>query len=432
MGSGVNSTKIQTIVIGGGQAGLAAGYHLAKRGLPFLILDANARVGDAWRLRWDSLRLFTPARYAGLPGMRFPAPGSSFPNKQQVADYLFEYARRFRLPVRNSVRVDRLWKEDGRFMMSAGNRRFEAENVIVAMANYQVPRIPSFARELRPDIVQLHSHDYRNPQQLQKGGVLVVGVGNSGADIALEVAQSHPTWISGKESGQIPWPIETFISRHFLFRLIRFIGHHVLTVKTPIGRRARPKMLHRAAPLVRVKPQDLTKAGVEYVPRVVGVKDGLPLLADDRFRDVQNVIWCTGYECGFSWIDLPIFDDQRDPVHDNGVVANVLGMYFVGLHFLYAMSSATLIGIGRDAERVVNVLASKSQYKKSASATRLLSLEPRDSMNWSAQAEAHRVHGEGQTTRRCNQLSLSSANRELGRAVSLSAEPSGASTPSIN
>src|SRR5436190_8487800 len=222
MRTGNNSTKILTIVIGGGQAGLTAGYHLAKRGLPFLILDANAHIGDAWRLRWDSLRLFTPARYAGLPGMRFPAPGDSFPNKQQVADYLVEYARRFRLPVRNGVRVDRLWKEDGRFIMSAGSQRFEAENVIVAMANYQVPRMPAFARELRPEIVQLHSHDYRNPSQLQDGGVVVVGVGNSGADIAIEVAQSHPTWISGKESGHIPFPIESFVARKILIRLVRF------------------------------------------------------------------------------------------------------------------------------------------------------------------------------------------------------------------
>jgi putative flavoprotein involved in K+ transport len=162
-----------------------------------------------------------------------------------------------------------------------------------------------------------------------------------------------------------------------LFRLVRFVGHHVLTVKTPIGRRVRPKMLHRAAPLVRVKPQDLINAGAEYVPRVVGVKDGLPLLADGRVGDVQNVIWCTGYERGFSWIDLPIFDGQGDAVHDNGVVTDVPGMYFVGLHFLYAMSSATLIGVARDADRIVNAVAARSQRKKSAPAPWLLTREPR-------------------------------------------------------
>jgi putative flavoprotein involved in K+ transport len=309
--------------------------------------------------------------------MRFPAPGDSFPNKQQVADYLVEYARRFRLPVRNGVRVDRLWKEDGRFIMSAGSQRFEAENVIVAMVNYQVPRMPAFARELRPEIVQLHSHDYRNPSQLQDGGVLVVGVGNSGADIAIEVAHSHPTWISGKESGHIPFPIESFVARKILIRLVRFVGHHLLTVKTPIGRKQRPKMLYGASPLVRVKPQDLVNAGVEYVPRVVGVKDGLPVLADGRVRDVQNVIWCTGYEHGFSWLDLPIFDDKGDPVHDNGIVTNVAGMYFVGLHFLYAMSSATLVGVGRDAKRIVNAVAARSRRTKVAPSPRSLAVGPR-------------------------------------------------------
>ena len=357
------STRIQTIVIGGGQAGLSVGYHLAKRGLPFLILDANPRVGDAWRSRWDSLRLFTPARYAGLPGMRFPAPGDSFPTKNQVADYLEAYARQFHLPVRNGVKVERLWKEDNQFVMTAGDQRFEAENVVVAMANYQVPRIPAYAGQLNSDIVQLHSHAYRNPSQLQKGGVLVVGVGNSGGDIGIEVARTHPTWISGKESGHIPWPIESFFSRFFLVRLVRFFGHHILSLNTPIGRKMRPKMLHRATPLVRVKPEDLTNAGVEWVPRVVGVRNGLPLMADHRTLDVKNIIWCTGYENGFPWIDLPIFDESGtgDPVHERGVVANVPGMYFVGLHFLYAMSSATLIGVGRDAERIVKALAVRTR-----------------------------------------------------------------------
>src|SRR6185369_16044323 len=179
-----NNTKyLETIVIGGGQAGLSVGYHLKKRGLRFVILDASKRVGDAWRNRWDSLRLFTPARYAGLPGMRFPARGDSFPTKEQVADYLVEYARHFRLPVRNHVKVDRLWKDGGRFVMSAGKQRFESKNVVIAMANYQVPRVPTFARDLDPGIIQMHSQDYRNPSQLREGGVLIVGVGNSGADI---------------------------------------------------------------------------------------------------------------------------------------------------------------------------------------------------------------------------------------------------------
>jgi putative flavoprotein involved in K+ transport len=354
-----DSKAIHTIVIGGGQAGLAVGYHLSKRGVPFQILDANERIGDAWRNRWDSLRLFNPARYAGLPGLRFPGRGDVFPTKEQMADYLVEYARRFRLPVRNGVRVDRLWKEGDRFVMTAGKERFESENVVVAMANYQVPRAPVFARELDGEIVQLHSHEYRNPAQLREGGVLVVGMGNSGAEIAMEAAGSHPTWIAGKESGHIPWPIDSIFARFFLVRLVRFLGHHVLTVKTPLGRKLRPKLLATATPLVRVKPRDLVNAGVVRVPRVVGVREGQPLLADYRTLEVKNVIWCTGYRHGFPWIDLPIFEGDGEPVHEDGIVWKAPGMYFVGLHFLYSMSSATLIGVGRDAERIAKAVAAR-------------------------------------------------------------------------
>ena len=271
----------------------------------------------------------------------------------------------------NGVKVDSLSKEGQRFVTTAGNLRFESENVVVAMANYQVPRVPEFAHDLDPSIVQWHSHDYRNPAQLKDGGVLVVGVGNSGADIGLEVAQTHPTWMSGKETGHIPFRIESFIARNFLVRLVRFVGHHVLTVSTPIGRKVRPKMLAKAAPLVRVKPQDLIDAGIERVPRVVGVRNGRPLLADDRTLDVNNVIWCTGYQPGFSWIQLPIFGEDGRPDHERGIVKRMPGMYFVGLHFLYAMSSATLIGVSRDAERVVKALASRPVGQESE-ATRFI------------------------------------------------------------
>jgi putative flavoprotein involved in K+ transport len=356
-----HAQEIQTVVIGGGQAGLAAGYHLAKQGLPFLILDANPRIGDAWRKRWDSLRLFTPARYNALPGMRFPAPGDSFPTKDAMADYLESYAERFRLQVQAGVKVDRLSRQGGRFVIEAGSMRFDAENVIVAMANYQAPRLPSFAKDLDPGIRQLNAHTYRNPTQLQRGGVLVVGVGNSGADIAIDVARAHPTWLSGKESGHIPYRIERFMGRYVLVRIVRFIGHHILSLGTPIGRKQRPKFLHRAAPLLRVKPRDLITAGIQRVPRLVGVKDGLPLLEDGRIIDVRNLIWCTGFEPGFSWIDLPIFDQAGDPLHDRGVVAGTSGLYFLGLQFLYSMTSATVHGVGRDAGHIVKVIAARTQ-----------------------------------------------------------------------
>jgi putative flavoprotein involved in K+ transport len=363
-GAATTTEHIETLVLGGGQAGLSVGYYLAQRELPFVILDANERIGDSWRKRWDSLRLFTPARYNALSGMPFPGPAHSFSTKDEVADYLEGYAARFELPVRTGVRVERLSRNGSRFLIKAGTRLFEAENVVVAMASHQVPRVPPFAHELDPGVVQLHSAEYRNPSQLQEGPVLVVGVGNSGAEIAVEVVKEHPTWLAGKEAGHVPFRIERAPARYvFLPLMFRFIGHRVLTVRTPIGRKMRPKLLSHGAPLVRVKPKDLAAAGIERVPRVVGVRDGLPLLEDGRVLEAANVIWCTGFRPDFSWIDLPVFgndEEPKEPIHRRGIVAAQPGLYFVGLFFLYAMSSGFLPGVGRDAEYIVKDIASRT------------------------------------------------------------------------
>src|SRR6476659_9469617 len=148
--------RYETVIIGAGQAGLATGYELKKRGRSFMILDANDRIGDAWRKRWDSLRLFTPAKYDGLPGWRFPAPRWSFPTKDEMADYMESYVARFGLDVRTGVRIDRVSKRDGRFVIEAGASTYEADNVIVATGSHRVPRLPDFARDLDPRILQLH------------------------------------------------------------------------------------------------------------------------------------------------------------------------------------------------------------------------------------------------------------------------------------
>lgn len=348
---------VQTIVIGAGQAGLSAGYYLARRGLPFVILNANERVGDSWRSRWDSLRLFTPARYDGLAGMPFPADPYSFPTKNQMADYLESYAAHFGLPVRSGVKVDAIRKAGNKYLVEAGPRLFRAEHVVIAMASYQNPRVPSFASELDPGITQLHSKEYRNPGQLQDGDVLIVGAGNSGAEIAMEVARRQRTWVSGRSTGHIPFRIDGLPARLFLQRLfLRFVFHRVLTINTPMGRKARTKVLSHGGPLIRVKPKDLDNAGVNRVPRVAGVQKGLPLLEDDRILDVRNVIWCTGFHPGFSWIDLPIFDPNGMPKHQGGVTIGEPGLYFVGLPFIYAFSSTMIHGVGRDAERIVEVI----------------------------------------------------------------------------
>jgi len=183
--------RFDTIVIGGGQAGLAVGYELKKRGVPFVILDGGKRIGDSWRSRWDSLRLFTPAKYDGLPGMRFPAPNWSFPTKDEMGDYLESYAARFDLPSRTETVVDGVSRVRDGFVVTAGARVFEANHVVVASGALRIPKVPGFASQLDPAIVQLHSSAYVNPSQLREGGVLVVGAGNSGAEIASEVARTH-------------------------------------------------------------------------------------------------------------------------------------------------------------------------------------------------------------------------------------------------
>jgi putative flavoprotein involved in K+ transport len=229
--------------------------------------------------------------------------------------------------------------------------------VVVATGAFQSPKVPAFARDLDPGIVQLHSVDYRNPSQLRAGGVLVVGVGNSGADISMEAVRTHPTWLAGRESGHIPVRIETRKGA-IAVPVFRFVGHHVLTWSTPIGRKALPKMKMKATPLIRVKPKDLVKAGVQRVPRVAGVERGLPLLDDGQVLDVANVIWSTGFRQDFSWIDLPALDEHGTPKHHRGIVSDQPGLYFVGLEFQYSVTSDVITGVGRDAEYVAKHIAS--------------------------------------------------------------------------
>jgi putative flavoprotein involved in K+ transport len=351
--------KVDTIVIGAGQAGLSMGYYLVQRGLRFVILDANERVGDTWRKRWDSLRLFTPARFDGLVGMPYPAAPHYFPTKDEFADYLEHYAAHFQLPIKCGVRVKRLYKNGEQYIVEAGDRSYEAKNVVVAMANYQESWKPPFAANLRPDIVQLHSAEYRNPSQLQEGVVLIVGAGNSGSEIAKELAPNHRIFMAGRSVGQIPFRIESTAARLLWVNLVlRFLFHRILTVGTPLGRKIRPKIISKGGPLIRVKYQDLVELSIERVPKLVGAKDGLPLLQDGRVVEVTNVIWCTGFRTGFSWIDLPIHG-ALEPVHERGVVSSQPGLYFLGLHFQYGLSSSMVHGVGRDAAFIASQIAAR-------------------------------------------------------------------------
>jgi putative flavoprotein involved in K+ transport len=359
---------VETLVIGGGQAGLAMGYHLSKRGLPYAIVDANPRIGDAWRSRWDSLRLFTPNRLNGLPGMPFPGYHWGFPSKDEMADYLESYARRFDIPVQTGVKVESLVRDGDMFEARSGNRRFRANNVVVAMSSWQKPHIPDFAQELDRGIVQLHVADYHHPRQLREGGVLVVGAGNSGAEIAKELARTHAVWLAGPSTGNIPFRPESVVARILMPFVARVIFHRLLSTGTPVGRRARSKMVSTGEPLLRVKPKDLAAAGVERVPRVTGVQNGQPQLADGRLLDVANVVWCTGFRPSFSWIDLGIIEEgSREPKQHRGIVDDMPGLYFIGLKFLYSVSSEQIHGVGRDAAHIADKIAERRQDRLNGS-----------------------------------------------------------------
>lgn len=357
------SDAFDTVVIGGGQAGLAVGYHLRRLGLDFVILDENEGVGDVWRKRWDSLRLFTPAPYDGLPGMPFPAPSDHYPTKDETADYLEGYALRFDLPVRTGVKVDRVSGANGGFSIVGGETEVTAHNVVVATGGYHDPRIPPFAIDLHSNIVQLHSSQYRNRHQFQDGGVLIVGAGNSGAEIALDIAEHHSVWLSGPDTGQEPTRAGSLPDR--IFAPLAWLAATRLTVDTRMGAKLRDRFLDppRGIPLGRVRRKDLISAGIERVGRTTGVRDGFPVIEDRGRLEVSNVVWCTGFTPDFSWIDLPLPMHNGFPIHHRGIVESVPGLYFVGLLFLYSLSSALLGGVGRDAEYIADHIAAGRSRK---------------------------------------------------------------------
>lgn len=354
--------RIDTVVIGAGQAGLSAGHYLAKRGLPFAILDADARIGDHWRERWDSLRLYSPARYDSLPGRRFPTAPSHWPTGREMADYLETYARWFELPVRSGTRVDRVEPIDGGFVVTTGDGgRIAARQVVVATGPFRKPNIPPFAAEIDPSIRQLHSHEYRGPDQLAAGSVLVVGLSHSGADIAFEAANAgHPTILSGRSHGQLPIRVTDRKRAMLGWPLVQFVFGHVLTMRTPMGRQMRPHVRAGGGPLLRVRIGDLDRAGVErHDEKTVGARDGKPVLADGTVLDVATVIWATGYRPDYSIVAAPITGEDGWPDEVRGVSPTIPGLYFLGVPFQYAFSSMLVAGAGRDAKYVVDRIAER-------------------------------------------------------------------------
>jgi putative flavoprotein involved in K+ transport len=356
--------RVETLIIGGGQAGLAAGYHLSRRGMPFLILDADERIGDHWRERWDSLRLYSPARWDSLPGFRFPARAFHYPTGREMGDYLAAYADRFALPVRSGIRVERVDPapdHDG-FLVSAAGHQIAARQVVVATGPFRIPNVPAFAKELDPRIRQMHSHDYRDPSQLQDGPVLVVGLSHSGADIAFESAKTHQTIVSGKAAGQTPFRVTDTAKAWIGWPVVQFVFAHVLTIRTPMGRAMRPHVRQGGGPLLRVRLPDLDAAEVaRHDAKVVGVQEGKPVLADGTVLDVANVIWCTGYRRDYSWIGAPVMGPDGYPEEVRGVSPTVPGLYFLGVPFSFAFTSMLVAGAGRDAKYVIDRITERAR-----------------------------------------------------------------------
>ncbi len=354
--------RYSTIVVGGGQAGLAAAHYLALAGDDYLVLDAGPGFGYSWRSRWDSLRLFTPAKFNGLPGMPFPAADFHFPSKDEAGAYLEAYARDINPPVRFNSKVDSLARDDAGFVLDSGGRRFAASRVFVATGAYQEPWAPDFAVQLDPKITQLHSNSYKNPHQLLQGPILVVGAGNSGAEIAVELAEAgRDVWLAGRDVGRIPAdrvgkllggrPYWWFISR-------------LLSVDTPIGRRVQKASLTKGTPLIGLRPSSIREAGVRRVQRVTGVSQGMPILANGQQLEVSAVLWATGFRPNYRWIQMPVFDEHGYPRHDRGMVHDVPGLYFLGLPFQTSLSSSLLGGVGADAGIIARHLSHRANKRR--------------------------------------------------------------------
>ncbi|MFD7157304.1 flavin-containing monooxygenase [Kribbella sp. NPDC059898] len=354
--------RFGTVVIGGGQAGLVMGYYLRRLSESFVILEADARIGDSWRRRYDALRLFSRPRYASLPGLRIPV--KDCPTRDEMADYLERYAAHFELPVQTGVQVTRVSRDAQGFLVDTDSGEYFADRVVVASGWHVVPQRPAFAAELDPAIRQLHSLEYRNPEQFADGEVLVVGAANSGTDIALEAVKTHPTRLAGRHPGQVPVDIDTRVG-HLTTPLVMFAFKHVLTRRTPMGRKVMASMRGHGVNLVRNKIEQVEAAGVVRHGRIESVRDGYPVTADGEvLSDVRTVVWCTGSGPDHSWLDLP------DGPHTRGISDDDPRLMYLGAEFQFAVASATIQGLDRDARYLIRHLRDRRNAAVPAGVTR--------------------------------------------------------------
>jgi putative flavoprotein involved in K+ transport len=349
--------RFETVVIGGGQSGLAVGYHLAQRDVDFVILSDEARVGDNWRKRWDSLRLFTPARYSSLPGTPFPASPDHLADKDEVADYLERYAERHDLPVRLTSRARRLSWNGERYVVRVDDcaSMLEADSVVVATGAFQRPRIPPVATRLTRRIHQLHSSEYGNPLDLPDGPVLVVGAGNSGAQIALELARFRKVWLAGRNTGHLPRRVLGRDVFDWLWPVMRRA-----TAETRLGRRMRASIRAGGDALIGIPERALQDVGIARVGRLDAERDRLPICGGKALEPAV-IIWCTGFAPDYSWIDIPgVVDSHGYPVQRRGASTTSAGLFFAGVRFQHRLNSSLIGGAGEDAALVAEAIARKA------------------------------------------------------------------------
>jgi putative flavoprotein involved in K+ transport len=333
---------LDVVVVGGSQAGLAMAWHLTQQGLRFVVLEAGPEVGHVWRSRWDSLKLFTPAQYDALPGMAFPAPADTYPTKDPVADYLQAYAKAFDLPVQLNAKATELRRlDDGSFQVHTADATYQARQVVVATGPFQVPFVPPMASKLDPAVTQLHSADYRNPQTLPDGPVLVVGGGNSGFQIAEELAATRTVDLS--IATRYPMLPQRLAGRDLFWWLTR-LGLLRVTVTSRPGRR-----MSRRDFVIGTNRRRLEKAGVRFRPRLVDADGRTVRFADHRLlEDVGVVVWATGYRPDYGWINIPGVVREGHVLHRRGV-AEIPGLYFLGLSWQHTRGSALLGFVNDDA-----------------------------------------------------------------------------------
>ena len=355
---GPGGQPLDAIVVGGSQAGLAMAWHLARQGLRFAVLEAGPEIGHVWRSRWDSLTLFTPAQYDALPGMQFPAPADTYPTKDPVADYLQAYAAAFDLPVRVNARVTSLSRTAEGFEARTDDQVFRARQVVVATGPFQVPFVPPAAQRLDESVTQLHSAGYRNPQALPAGPALVVGGGNSGFQIAEELAAAGRE-VSLSIATKAPMLPQRLAGKDLFWWLTRLRLMRV-TTGSPLGGRlsGRPDFV------IGSSRRRLAAAGVRFRPGVAGAERRTVRFTDGTTLSAGTVIWATGYRCDYSWIDIPGVARDGKVVHQRGVT-DVPGLYFVGLTWQHTRGSALLGFVGDDAAYLAGRIAA---YRRAADA----------------------------------------------------------------